>query len=68
VRAFLYEHGLSVALAVIYVGFKGGSWFVGPEQEFLYPTLHGHSDDTLGALLIVLCTKWWRERGSAASK
>jgi hypothetical protein len=68
VRWFLYEHGLSVALVVLYLCFKVGAAFVGPEDEFLYPTLHGHSDDTLGAILIVLLTKCLRERGSAASK
>ena len=64
----LRDHGLSIALAVLYVAFKVGSWFTTPDDPFWYATLHGHSDDTFGALLIVLGTKWWRERGSAASK
>lgn len=64
----LREHGLSVAVAALYAAFKVGAVFTTPEDAFWYATLHGHSDDAFGALLIIVATKWFRERGSAASK
>jgi hypothetical protein len=68
VRKFLHDHSLSIGLGILYLLFKGGSWFTTPEDEFLYPTLHGHSDDVLGAFVIVVTSRWWYEKGSPVSK
>jgi hypothetical protein len=65
---FLHNHGLTVVLVVIYLCFKIPAIGTTPDQEFWYATLHGHSDDAFGAILLVLATKWWREKGSAESK
>lgn len=64
---FLREHGLSVGLGAIVVAF--GVWSRILEQgTWLYDIVQGFCHDTWGAFLIVLATKWLRERGSAQSR
>lgn len=36
--------------------------------ELFVDAMQGHADDTLGAWLIVVFTKWFIEKGSAESK
>ena len=58
------EHSLSISLGLLYFALKVGAAFTTPEDHFWYATLHGHSDDVLGALIIVLFTKWFYEKNS----
>jgi hypothetical protein len=65
--AFLREHSLSIALALLWGALTVASYF--PENgSWLSQTLIGYAGDVFGAFLIVMATKWLIERGSPQSK
>lgn len=67
---FLREHSLSLIAAALWVALLAWSFsgFDGTSKEWISERAGGHSDDTFGALLIIVLAKWFRERGSPASK
>lgn len=70
IRKFLREHSLSLIAGTIWlfliissVSLFEESWY-----KWFSDRAGGHSDDAFGALLLVLLTKWFYERGSSESK
>ena len=59
---WLKEHDAEVFAVILYLSLKVASLFVTAEDEFLYATLHGHSDDVLGALLMIWFVKRFHEK------
>ena len=65
----LQEHGLSIAIVAIWLALLALSlwrWEEGP-AKWINERAGGHSDDAFGAMLLVLLTKWLREKNSSAS-
>lgn len=60
------DHSLSLVLTGLWWGLTAAAFLLpeGPAQEYL----HNLSGDAFGAFVIVVLTKWLRERGSAESK
>ena len=66
---WLREHSLSLAIVAIWLALLALSlwrWEDGP-VKWINERAGGHADDAFGAMLLVLLTKWLRERGSNAS-
>lgn len=61
----LKEHSLSIFLLSLMAITGIGSWITGAELRDVLSNLLG---DSYGAFIIVVLTKWFRERGSAESK
>ena len=63
------EHALSFVIVAIWAALIGLSmWrFDGTWGEWFSERAGGHSDDSFGALLLIILTKWLRERNSNAS-
>jgi hypothetical protein len=64
---FLRDHSLSIILAVLWVALSLASYWT-RDDEWLTQFLANHAGDSFGALLIVIATKYFIERGSAESK
>lgn len=66
----LRHHGLSLVVAFVWLVFILASWFLfdGTAAEWWSERAGGHADDSFGALLVIVLSKWLRERGSAQSK
>lgn len=64
-KAWVGEHSLSLVLGVIMAVTLVRSLMVGANGADIWSNLFG---DTWGAFLIVVTTKYGRERGSAESK
>lgn len=62
----LYEHSLSIVIGCIWLTLLGVGYLMPNDkiQEYLY----GLSHDAFGALVIVIATKYFIERGSKESK
>jgi hypothetical protein len=69
-RRALIDHALSLVVGTLWIALLAWSYgsFDGTTTEWLSERAGGHSDDTFGALLIIIATKWLRERGSPQSK
>lgn len=72
---WIKEHSLSLVVGSIFLGLMLGayltqSWADSSNDRLVWwnSTLHGLRDDAFGALLIILGSKWFYERGSAESK
>lgn len=69
------DHSLSLIILFIFGMLMVGSYLTqhwdadnsSDRLVWINTTLHGLRDDTFGALLIVVASKWFFERGSAAS-
>lgn len=59
------EHSLSIVLLLLMAGYLAGAIYKGVAMADVLSNLFG---DTYGALVIVLATKWFKERGSVESK
>jgi hypothetical protein len=70
VKDWLREHSLSIVIIGIWLGMLVLSiWrFDGGMGDWFSERAGGHSDDAFGAMLLILLTKWLRERGSEESK
>lgn len=66
-RALFAKHGLSLALAALWVALLVVSWAT-KDDEWVTQLVANHAGDAFGALLIVVATKFLVERGSAESK
>ena len=64
--AFWHEHSLSLVLAAITIGLKISGAFA--PEGYWQDTFNGFGDDSWGAFLIIVCTKYFIERGSPESK
>lgn len=69
-QTFIKEHSLSLFVISIWLGLIIGSATLFEEDWYAWwsERAGGHSDDAFGALLLVLLTKWFVERGSEESK
>jgi hypothetical protein len=65
--SFLAEHSLSIGLAAIWIVLSAVSALPAADS-WLGVWLANHAGGAGGALMIVVATKYWRERGSAESK
>ena len=64
-REWLHEHGLSLVIGALWIGLTVVGLLL-PEKVMEYA--HGLAHDTFGALVIVIATKYFIERGSAESR
>jgi hypothetical protein len=69
-REWLSEHGLSLFLCAIWFSLSTAAFVLTDKewQEAVQEYLHNLAGDAFGATLIVMATKYLRERGSAESK
>ena len=65
--AFLRKHSLSIGLFCITVVLKIATLFFEQSSRW-YDLFSGMGDDSFGAFLIVVTSKFWIESGSPASK
>lgn len=63
---FLKEHSLSLVLAGITITLKIAGYFM--PEGYWQDSLNGFGDDSWGAFLIIVCTKYFIEQGSPESK
>lgn len=67
-RSFLEEHSLSLAIATLLVVLLVVGYLMPTSMEEHAQNSFGLAHDTFGALIIVVFTKYLRERGSAESR
>lgn len=67
-QSFLREHSLSLAIGTLLVFLLLVGYLLPSSMEEHAQNFFGMGHDTFGALIIVVFTKYLRERGSAESK
>lgn len=70
-KQFFRDHSLTLTLVAIYFACQGIAALVASNPfsaDWLEAMFQNHAGDAFGALLLVIFTKFFRERGSAESK